>query len=274
MAVIPLALSRFCLDTSAYSQFKRGDRQLYGEIVVALRRSGTPLPTNDIWIAAAAARSGATVLTYDSQFASIQRTGSVVLSPADGGSPLAWSRRRMAKGMNVARVALWLTLALLLGLGLWLTRLGMRIPSVYYMTGASMEPTVGAGEYFIAWRPPGEIERGDLVIFRYEDEDGEFHVLRRVAALTGDTIAMDSGAVILNGTRQPWPYQILQPAASRSEIAIEGSLYDWGPWIVPPDSVVLLADTRDVIGWPDSRFLGFIPVNDILAKARLTGDSQ
>ena len=176
--------------------------------------------------------------------------------------------------MNAARIALWIALAVLFGLGVWLTRLGTRIPSVYYMTGASMEPTIGAGEYFIAWRPPGEIERGDLVIFRYEDEDGEFDVLRRVAALPGDTIAMDSGTVIVNGQRQPWPYQILRPAASRSEIAIAGSLYDWGPWIVPPDSVVLLADTRDMIGWPDSRFLGFIPINDILATARLRGGSQ
>ncbi len=40
--------------------------RVYAEIVVALRKAGTPLPTNDIWIAAAAARSGATVLTYDS----------------------------------------------------------------------------------------------------------------------------------------------------------------------------------------------------------------
>lgn len=137
-----------------------------------------------------------------------------------------------------------------------------------------MEPTIGAGEYFVAWLPPGEIERGDLVIFRYEDEDGEFDVLRRVAALAGDTIAMESGAVILNGERQPWPYQILQPAASRSSLAIEGELYDWGPWIVPRYSVVLLADTRDMIGWPDSRFLGFVPVNDILAKARLSGTAK
>jgi tRNA(fMet)-specific endonuclease VapC len=135
-------VSRFCIDTSAYSHFKRGDHQVvalldtaewigvpsvvigelwlgflqgerldrnvselneflaspvvheividrdvgrvYAEIVVALRKAGTPLSTNDIWIAAAAARSGATVLTYDSHFGSIQRTGSVVLIPTDG----------------------------------------------------------------------------------------------------------------------------------------------------------------------------------------------
>ena len=130
-------MSRYCLDTSAYSRFQRGDDQVveildraewvgvpavtlgelrtgfllgdrpsrnegelrdflanpavevvpidgdvsrhYAEIVVDLRRSGTPLPTNDIWIAAAAARVGAPVLTYDSHFQSIARSGSVIL---------------------------------------------------------------------------------------------------------------------------------------------------------------------------------------------------
>ena len=128
---------RCCLDTSAYSQFKRGDTQIvdlidradwvglpavvlgelwlgfllgnrlrqnqtelaafvahpavetlavdeevariYAEIVVDLRKAGTPLPTNDIWVAATAARAGATVLTYDAHFTAIKRVGSLVL---------------------------------------------------------------------------------------------------------------------------------------------------------------------------------------------------
>lgn len=130
---------RCCLDTSAYSQFKRGDPQsvdlidradwigvpaivlgelelgfrlggrirvnqdeltaflanpvveilpvdqdvahAYAEIVVDLQKAGTPLPTNDIWIAATAARAGATVLTYDGHFSAIKRVGSLVLVP-------------------------------------------------------------------------------------------------------------------------------------------------------------------------------------------------
>src|ERR1700674_1677674 len=130
-------MTRYCLDTSAYSHFKRGhppvveviDRadwigvssivigelrvgfllgerperhqvdlaeflrqpiveelpvdgeigQIYAEIVVALRRNGTPVPSNDIWIAAATARAGATVLTYDRHFAVIKRVNSLVL---------------------------------------------------------------------------------------------------------------------------------------------------------------------------------------------------
>ena len=53
--------------------------RIYAEIVVALRRSGTPLPTNDIWIASLAAREGATVLTYDQHFRLIHRIGSHIL---------------------------------------------------------------------------------------------------------------------------------------------------------------------------------------------------
>lgn len=131
-------MTRFCLDTSAYSRFQRGDetvvdlvdraewigmpsvalgelrtgfllggrtaqneRELgeflaspvvteltvdgevsrhYAEMVVELRRAGTPIPTNDIWIAATAARAGALVLTADEHFERITRVGSVLIS--------------------------------------------------------------------------------------------------------------------------------------------------------------------------------------------------
>lgn len=51
----------------------------YAEIVVDLRRAGTPLPTNDIWIAAVASRFGATVLTCDAHFKVVTRVGSLVV---------------------------------------------------------------------------------------------------------------------------------------------------------------------------------------------------
>jgi tRNA(fMet)-specific endonuclease VapC len=133
-------VSRYCLDTSAYSQFKRGEPQVirlmdqadwvgipsvvigelligflaggrqarneeelseflaspvvdvipvdedvarhYAEIVSALRRAGTPLPTNDIWIAAAGARVGSPILTFDEHFKAVGRVGTILLDPA------------------------------------------------------------------------------------------------------------------------------------------------------------------------------------------------
>jgi tRNA(fMet)-specific endonuclease VapC len=53
--------------------------RIYAEMVLMLRKVGTPLPTNDIWIAAVAAREGAAVVTFDAHFRAIQRVGSVVL---------------------------------------------------------------------------------------------------------------------------------------------------------------------------------------------------
>jgi tRNA(fMet)-specific endonuclease VapC len=53
--------------------------RIYAEIVLPLRRKGKPLPTNDIWIAASAARAGATLLAYDAHFEAIERIGVQVL---------------------------------------------------------------------------------------------------------------------------------------------------------------------------------------------------
>ena len=51
----------------------------YADIVLDLRRAGRPIPTNDIWIAATAARAGAMVLSGDEHFTSIARVGSIML---------------------------------------------------------------------------------------------------------------------------------------------------------------------------------------------------
>ena len=52
----------------------------YSSVYHRLRKQGTPIPTNDIWIAAAAAREGATVLTYDEHFERIHRVGTRLLA--------------------------------------------------------------------------------------------------------------------------------------------------------------------------------------------------
>jgi tRNA(fMet)-specific endonuclease VapC len=131
-------LSRYCLDTSAYSHFKRGDppvvdlidraewlgvpsivlgelwigfllgdrveknqtelnaflahppveeliadhevARIYAEMVVSLRKAGTPIPSNDVWIAATAKRMGVPVLTYDDHFRDIQQVKTLLMT--------------------------------------------------------------------------------------------------------------------------------------------------------------------------------------------------
>ena len=43
----------------------------FGRIKDALRRKGTPLPVNDIWIASQCIERGAVIVTYDRHFANI-----------------------------------------------------------------------------------------------------------------------------------------------------------------------------------------------------------
>jgi tRNA(fMet)-specific endonuclease VapC len=40
----------------------------YGEVLSQLRRKGTPIPTNDIWIAAVTLERGAHLLSFDDDF--------------------------------------------------------------------------------------------------------------------------------------------------------------------------------------------------------------
>jgi tRNA(fMet)-specific endonuclease VapC len=55
---------------------------VYAAIVLDLKTAGTPLPANDIWIAAVAARHGATVLTYDAHFRTIAKVAATILTAA------------------------------------------------------------------------------------------------------------------------------------------------------------------------------------------------
>ena len=43
----------------------------FGRIAAMLRKAGTPIPSNDIWIAAHAVESGAELLSFDPHFAAI-----------------------------------------------------------------------------------------------------------------------------------------------------------------------------------------------------------
>jgi tRNA(fMet)-specific endonuclease VapC len=51
----------------------------YGFLVRDLRRQGTPIPTNDLWIAATALETGARLVSYDAHFQNVP--GLIVIAP-------------------------------------------------------------------------------------------------------------------------------------------------------------------------------------------------
>ena len=52
----------------------------FGRIAAALRKAGTPIPTNDIWIAAHGFETGAEVITFDRHFSAIMGLPVTVLA--------------------------------------------------------------------------------------------------------------------------------------------------------------------------------------------------
>lgn len=54
----------------------------YGRVFVDLRRVGTPIPTNDLWIAATTLDCGGHLLTFDKDFNAISSLDCTVLAPA------------------------------------------------------------------------------------------------------------------------------------------------------------------------------------------------
>ncbi len=56
----------------------------FGRVAAALRKAGTPIPTNDIWIAAHAMEAGAELVTLDRHFESV--AGLAVIVEGTGNS--------------------------------------------------------------------------------------------------------------------------------------------------------------------------------------------
>lgn len=54
----------------------------YGEVFAGLRRAGTPIPVNDIWIAAATLVAGAHLITLDTDFSRIEGLPHTVFGPS------------------------------------------------------------------------------------------------------------------------------------------------------------------------------------------------
>ena len=58
----------------------------YGRLFASLRRAGTPIPINDIWIAATAMDCGGHLLTFDGDFDKLPFIDRTVLPVPDTGS--------------------------------------------------------------------------------------------------------------------------------------------------------------------------------------------
>jgi signal peptidase I len=101
---------------------------------------------------------------------------------------------------------------------------------------------------------PGNIERGDLVVFWFPLDRSKSYI-KRVIALPGDTVHIDEGAVYVNGAPLDEPYV---PNEYRDHQSL-------APETVPPDNYFVLGDHRSSSN--DSRAWGTVERKYIYGKA-------
>jgi signal peptidase I len=138
----------------------------------------------------------------------------------------------------------------------------------------TMAPTILAGDRMFAGRLSGGVRRGDIIVYKL----WETRYVKRVLGLPGDTVAMRSGTLTIDGRPVTESYAIhvgedesadprfrWQRNYRASNRAGEApTLATWGPLIVPSGDYFVLGDNRGQS--VDSRYDGFLPDSAILGR--------
>jgi signal peptidase I len=136
---------------------------------------------------------------------------------------------------------------------------GLRMPDSIF--GLEV-PGLPLGKYLFHLEP---VHRGDVVVFVFPVPPRDKDFIKRVVGVAGDTIAVKNGVVWLNGSPMPDPHGHFEVAPQdRSPVSPRDN---FGPVTVPPGKLFMMGDNRDRSY--DSRFWGFVDLNDVEGRATI-----
>jgi signal peptidase I len=149
----------------------------------------------------------------------------------------------------------------------------------FKIPSSSMEPTLLVGDHILVnkllygvripftkerWPRLSVPKRGDVIVFVFpEDRTKDF--IKRVVGVGGDTMEVRNKQVYVNGKLYDNPHARHYDSRTIPEGA---SARDFMPPVkVPKDHLFVMGDNRDYSH--DSRFWGFVPVEDVKGEAFL-----
>ena len=170
----------------------------------------------------------------------------------------------------------------------------------FQIPSGSMERTLLAGDFLFvnkavygaqipgtSARLPGfgTPRRGDVIVFAYP-KDPTLNYVKRVVGVGGDTLAMQAGALYVNGARQvesyvqridslpdtvspdfSWQAAYLVDNSRDSRARYHATRDGWGPLVVPAGKYFTLGDNRD--NSHDSRYWGFVDMTAVKGRPLL-----
>lgn len=151
------------------------------------------------------------------------------------------------------------------------------VVQAFKIPSGSMEPTLEIGDHILVNKfiygikipltsvnlfPLEKPKRSDVLVFIYPlDPSKDF--IKRVVGVEGDTIRIVNKKLYINGSEVPDPYAVYKEDSLFSPEVQKRD--NFGPVTVPKGSLFVLGDNRDRS--LDSRFWGFVPLEDVRGKA-------
>lgn len=125
----------------------------------------------------------------------------------------------------------------------------------------SMENTIMPGDDILGFRLAytfSEPKRGDIIIFKYPDDESQKYV-KRIIGLPGDTVIIEDGKVYINGSTVPY-----QESYLKEQWVVATGPYEFQ---VPEDSYLVLGDNRN--NSSDARYWinQYVSKDEIIGKA-------
>jgi len=149
----------------------------------------------------------------------------------------------------------------------------------FKIPSSSMEPTLLVGDHilvskfiygiripyigkkFLTFHKP---KRGDIIVFIYpEDKKKDF--IKRVIATEGEEVQVKKGEIFINGAPIEDPWGVYRERSGPLIPSHFGPRDNYGPKVVPPNSLFVLGDNRD--NSQDSRYWGFVDLSAVKGKA-------
>jgi signal peptidase I len=151
------------------------------------------------------------------------------------------------------------------------------IVQAFKIPSSSMEPTLLVGDYLLVNKfiygikipftelklyPFKNPKRGDIVVFIYpKDRSKDF--IKRVIGTEGEKVEIIRNKIYINDhlIDDPWGHY-----SEKNDWLKQLQLMErFGPVVVPKESLFVLGDNRD--NSQDSRFWGFVKINEVKGKA-------